>query len=143
MRNMEDAIEMNTRGGPSARDRHSRTKSDVEQNGAVTSTSSRPDEMNVESTKSPNIFVSLNSLTISATEKLRFTLYPRPLHYATRILGINCKVRIDRIRIYRRRADSSTLQWVRPRPDQWRSRRPDMGHAVISLWYNGASSLFG
>jgi choline transport protein len=48
---MEDAIEMNTRGGPSARDfdtpRHSRTKSDLDDFGTVTRTSGRSNEMTV------------------------------------------------------------------------------------------------
>lgn len=59
MRSMEDAIEMNTRGGGQlTREKHCRTKSDVERNGVMTSTSGRPDEMNVESAKPPNAFAS-------------------------------------------------------------------------------------
>ena len=58
MHNMEDAIEMNTRGSPSARDTYSRSKSDVERNGTVTNRRGRPDEMNVRNHKSSNIFIS-------------------------------------------------------------------------------------
>ena len=58
MHSMGDAIEMNTRdGGRSARDMHSCTKSDVERNGTLTSTSGRPDEMNVGSPDVPTLLV--------------------------------------------------------------------------------------